>query len=89
MEASERLDFDVIIMDLRLPSDSGIACTKKLQELDLERGTKTPKLAVTAHAMPGDREKCLNAGVDDYLSKPFALGDLKEKILVLSGTGIV
>jgi CheY-like chemotaxis protein len=78
--AAEALDFNLIIIDLHMPHIDGIECAKLLQELDRKRGTKTPTIAVTANAMLGDREKCMSAGMDDYLSKPFTLVELKKKI---------
>lgn len=78
--AAEAIDFNLIIIDLQIPRNDGIECAKLLQELDRKRGTKTPAIAVTAHAMPGDREKCISAGMNDYLSKPFTLVELKKKI---------
>ncbi len=77
---SEVLTFDLILLDLRMPKTSGIQCAQKIRELERCRGTKTPIIAVTAHAMPGDREKCLAAGMDDYIAKPFTLALLREKI---------
>ncbi len=80
VSAAEALDFNLIIIDLQMPHISGVECAKQLQELDRKRGTKTPTIAVTANAMLGDREKCMSAGMDDYLSKPFTLVELQEKI---------
>ncbi len=80
VSAAEALDFNLIIIDLHMPHIKGIECAKQLQKLDRRRGTKTPTIAVTANAMLGDREKCMRAGMDDYLSKPFTLVELKKKI---------
>jgi len=80
VSAAEALDFNLIIIDLKMPDTYGLECAKQLQNLDRKRGTKTPTIAVTANAMLGDREKCMNAGMDDYLSKPFTLAELKQKI---------
>jgi two-component system sensor histidine kinase/response regulator len=82
-EATEALDgtrFDLVLMDWHLPDGSGIACSQKVRERDWRWGTHTPIVAVTASAMPGDREKCLDAGMDDYLSKPFTIQEFKTML---------
>jgi CheY-like chemotaxis protein len=84
IEAAKSVKFDLIILDMQLPDPAGVEYLRKLQELDQDRGSRTPTMAVTAHAMPGDCEKCINAGVDDYLAKPFALAELKKKISILA-----
>ena len=78
--ASSYFCFDVILMDLQLGAEDGLACTNRIREIDKMKGRHTPIIAVTAHAMSGDKEKCLEAGMDDYLSKPFTMAELKEKL---------
>ena len=72
--------FDMIFVDLQMPDADGVECVARLRLVDNVRNNDVPIIAVTAHAMPGDRERCLSAGMDDYLSKPFTLLELKNKI---------
>ncbi len=72
--------FDIILMDWRMPVTDGLKCTLQIRELQEAQGHRVPIIAVTAHALTGDRERCLEAGMDDYLSKPFTLDQLQDKI---------
>lgn len=80
VSASSYFCFDVILMDWQLGGEDGLSCTNRIREIDALKGRHTPIIAVTANAMVGDREKCLAAGMDDYLPKPFTMGELKEKL---------
>ena len=62
--------FDLIFMDVQMPEMDGLEATTRIREGERLRGTHTPIVAMTAHAMTGDRERCLAAGMDDYISKP-------------------
>ena len=70
----------VILMDISMPVLNGFEATKKIRQLEAQEGIHTPIIAVTAHALAGDMEKCLEAGMDDYLAKPLSPGRLEEKI---------
>lgn len=70
VEACMENSFDVILMDVQMPVMDGFEATAKIRELQKEKGIRTPIVAMTAHAMKGDREKCLEAGLDEYVSKP-------------------
>lgn len=70
----ERRNYDVVLMDVQLPGMDGMAATRRLREL----GCSSSVIALTAHAMPEDRERCLASGMNDYLTKPVQLARLRE-----------
>ena len=73
-------NYDIILMDIQLPVMDGITVSKKIRELESSTSKHTPIIAITANAMIGDKEKCLSAGIDDYLSKPFQPKSLHDMI---------
>ena len=75
------LDVDMIFMDLSMPEMDGVEATGEIRRIETDRGlARTPVIALTANAMHGDREKCLQAGMDAYLSKPVRKGELLAMI---------
>ena len=72
----ERTSVDLVLMDVHMPEMDGLTATRILRSRELDTGHHTPVIAMTANAMRGDREKCLEAGMDDYISKPLHLEDL-------------
>ncbi|QEG33125.1 hybrid sensor histidine kinase/response regulator [Bythopirellula goksoeyrii] len=63
--------FDAILMDVQMPEMDGFEATAAIREMENEQRSHIPIIAITAHAMKGDRERCLEAGMDNYVSKPF------------------
>jgi len=72
--------YDLILMDLQMPIMDGFIATKKIREIENNSSNHTPIIAVTANALLGDRDKCIDAGMDDYISKPFKIDVLIDKM---------
>lgn len=80
VEAFQQRSPKVICMDVSMPVMNGHDATREIRKLEAASKTHTPIIGVTAHAMTGDMEKCLKAGMDDYLTKPVSPQKLEEKI---------
>lgn len=78
VEACQTDSFDVILMDVQMPVMDGFAATAAIRTFEEKAGVRTPIIAMTAHALKGDRERCLEAGMDEYLSKPIRSIQLTE-----------
>lgn len=75
--------YDFILMDIQMPIMDGIVVTRKIREIETSTHTHTLIIAITANAMLGDKETCISAGMDDYLSKPFPIETLVYKMKAL------
>jgi signal transduction histidine kinase/CheY-like chemotaxis protein len=87
LSALEREKFDVVLMDIQMPEMDGFEATAAIRQQ--EKGTPGQHqivIAMTAHAIAGDRERCLRAGMDGYVSKPFRLAELLKEIEALTGS---
>ncbi len=72
--------YDIILMDIQMPVMNGIVTTKKIRNIEKSTNSHTPIIAITANALLGDKEECLAAGTDDYISKPFQIETLLDKM---------
>ena len=87
-EAIQKKHYDVILMDVQMPIMGGFEATGKIREWEREQGrVRTPIIALTAHAMLGDREKCIQAQMDEYLSKPLKQNQMMQTILKCATLG--
>jgi two-component system, sensor histidine kinase and response regulator len=87
LEAAKRGGFDLVLMDVQMPEMDGLTATRDLRSWEESSGApRVPVIAITAHALVEDRKTCLEAGMDDYLTKPIESVDL-ARILTLWGTG--
>ena len=80
VEISARDRFDLILMDCQMPGLDGLSATARIRQREAIDGGHTPIIAVTANALDGDRESCLAAGMDDYISKPYSRATISSVI---------
>ena len=73
-------NYDLILMDIQMPVMSGLIAAERIRAIEANTDSHIPIIAITANAMLGDKEKCISAGIDDYISKPFQPSVLIEKI---------
>jgi two-component system, sensor histidine kinase and response regulator len=77
---ASRENFDLVFMDVQMPEMDGLAATAAIRESETASGNHLPIFAMTAHAMTGDRERCLEAGMDGYITKPVRFSDIEQTL---------
>jgi len=85
----KKQSFDLLFMDVRMPKLDGLSATSELRKREQEMGGHLPVIAMTASVLPEDRESCLAAGMDTYISKPVDFGVVEEEIERFCGAGSV
>jgi CheY-like chemotaxis protein len=80
LSAARAVRFDLIVMDVQMPDMDGFEATAAIRELEKPTGEHIPIIAMTAHAMKGDRERCLAARMNGYVSKPIRVADVEEAV---------
>jgi two-component system sensor histidine kinase/response regulator len=87
LDALDKATFDLVLMDMQMPEMSGGEAIAAIRERERRAGGHLPIIALTAHALKGDRERCLAAGADDYLAKPVTPAVLHDRIAVIVQVG--
>ena len=87
LAAIANASFDLVLMDVMMPKMDGLTATKNLRERELKEGGHLPVIGLTANVMLGDREKCLEAGMDGYIPKPVRKKELLEALAGIPRTG--
>jgi len=80
--------FDLLFMDVQMPEMDGLAATAAIRESEKNSGTHLPIFAMTAHAMKGDRERCLASGMDGYITKPVRFSDIEQTLAGVATTPV-
>jgi CheY-like chemotaxis protein len=80
-------DFDAVLMDLQMPEMGGLEATRLIREWESEGSKRTPIIGLTAHAMQEDRDRCLEAGMDDYITKPIRADKLRQTLDAIAEAG--
>ncbi len=88
LDQLRRSQYDVVLMDVQMPEMDGLEATQAIRQAETARGGHQPVVAMTAHAMKEDRERCLAAGMDDYISKPLEINELRRVLQAIAGGAV-
>lgn len=80
LKSISQKSFDLCLMDIQMPEMDGISAVQEIRRIEAKTGAHLPVVALSAYALPGDRERFIGAGMDDYLSKPLGISDLGGKL---------
>ena len=80
VDVLKRASMDLVLMDVQMPEMDGLEATRLIRATEEGTGERVPIVAITANALDGAREKCIEAGMDDYLTKPLRLADLRRVV---------
>ena len=86
LEALAKANFDLVLMDVQMPEMDGLEAARRVRQIEKITKAHIPIIALTAHAMKGDQDRCLEAGMDDYLSKPIRAADLSKIVQTYGNT---
>ncbi len=85
LDAFKTHSVDIVLLDVKMPERDGYECARLIRQLDEVAGRHTPILGVSASVFEGDADKCMTAGMDAFIRKPFSLADLKSTVHSLLG----
>ena len=85
VEAVQSEEFDLVLMDVQMPEMDGVSATRAIRKRECETGSHVPIIAMTAHAMVEDRDRCLDAGMDEYIAKPIRSSQLLATVATVMG----
>jgi CheY-like chemotaxis protein len=88
LDAFKSHTIDIVLLDVKMPERDGYECARLIRELDETTGKHTPILGVSASVFEGDADKCMTAGMDAFIRKPFSLAELKNIVHSLLGSQV-
>jgi len=81
VQKSQKNSYDIVLMDCQMPLKDGFEATRDIRRLEQDVGRRQVIIALTANALSGDKENCLNAGMDDFITKPFSYEQIEALLM--------